>query len=96
MPLKKELDLSSVISSMAHSVDEAVKQMKDESISCTLEEFECSVELDTQVDTETLLNTKKVNGLKFSELKKMPYQTDASKNKVIIRAIFSPTPKEIL
>lgn len=94
MPRRQQLNLSNVISSMAQSVDEAVLQMKDEKISCSLEEFECSLELEAEADTQALLDgNKKIDGLKFSELKKMPH-TDTNKSKIVVRAVFTPQQTE--
>ncbi len=75
---------------MGQSVDEAVATMKDSNISAKLEEFECSLELDAQANLTSLHTDQKVSGLTFSELKTIKSTTDKNKNKIIIRAIFSP------
>jgi hypothetical protein len=98
----KQFDLSDLILSMAKSVDDAVADMKRAGISCELEEFECTVTLETELDTEIIgvdEEERRVRGLRFLEVRKAMFPKNQSKSlnephpekgALTFRAVFSP------
>ena len=98
----KQFDLSDLILSMGQSVDDAVADMKRSEISCALEEFECTITLETELDTEFIgvdEESRQVRGLRFVEARKAMFPKKQSKSlneshpekgALTFRAIFSP------
>jgi len=101
----KQFDLSNLITSMGKSFSDAVIEMKKSKIACDLEEFECTVTLQTEVDTAKIgieENTKTVKGLRFYETRKImlpkkeyiKQEGETPKGTLVLRAIFSPKTEE--
>jgi len=69
----KNIDLSGLITSMSKSVEESVEIMKKEKSKVLLEEFECTLTLNAEIDEATLKkqqsHLESPSGLKFVKLK---------------------------
>ena len=96
MPSKNELQLSDILTSMGKSVDQAVAQMIDANITCNLEEFECTLELDATPNLSRFKNIKQRSNtqLTFFESEHNSFAKPTSSKKTFtIRAVFSPMQK---
>ena len=99
----KQHNLSMLIQSIGRSIDEAVSDMNSANFSCELEEFECTLDLNMEVDTKYIgfdKKTKKIKGLKLAEIEKKININQAKKvsqsetKTLTIRAVFSPKIQE--
>lgn len=69
----KKINISSLISSLGKSVDDAIEEMKKTKISCELEEFELTTTFEAELDTLDIgydPKTKHLKGLTFYETRK--------------------------
>lgn len=99
----KKLDLSNIILSMGRSVDEAVAEIRRRDLACELEEFECTVTFETEMDSDATgidEKTNQIKGLRFFEIrerlaegrpKREPEtEPESARGSLTCRAIFAP------